>query len=203
MRTGILGGTFNPPHLAHLVCAQEALWQLELDRVLLMPVAIPPHKEAEDDPGAETRLALCEAAVAGDDRLAVSRLELDRPGPSYTVDTLTALHATSPGDDLTFIVGGDMAASLPGWREPEAVLELATLAIAERGETRRPEIRERLAGLRGVDRVRFFAMPRMDLSSTGIRERVRAGRPIRYLVPDDVARLIGARGLYSMEVPTR
>jgi nicotinate-nucleotide adenylyltransferase len=204
MRVGILGGTFNPPHIAHLVCAQEALWQLGLDRVLLMPVAIPPHKEADGDPGAETRVGLCEAAVAGDDRLGVSRLELDRPGPSYTVDTLRALHATSPGDDLTFIVGGDMAASLPEWREPEAVLELATLAVAERGETRRPEIRERLAGLRGADRVRFFAMPRMDLSSTEIRERVRAGRPIRYLVPDDVARLIRARGLYlhETEVPT-
>ena len=93
-----------------------------------------------------------------------------------------------------------MAASLPEWREPEAVLELATLAVAERGETHRPEIRERLAGLRGADRVRFFAMPRIDLSSTEIRDRVRAGRPIRYLVPDDVARLIRARGLYSWPV---
>jgi nicotinate-nucleotide adenylyltransferase len=183
------------------VCAQEALWQLELDEVVLMPVARPPHKEADADPGAELRVAMCEAAVGSDERLAVSRLEVDRGGPSYTVDTLRAIHATSPGDDLTFIVGGDMAASLPQWREPEAVLELATLAVAERAADRREAIGERLRGLRGAERVRFFSMPRMDLSSTEIRERVRAGRPIRYLVPDDVARLIGARGLYRTEVP--
>jgi nicotinate-nucleotide adenylyltransferase len=198
---GLLGGTFNPPHLGHLVCAQEAHWQLELDVVVFLPVAVPPHKEAEDDPGPEVRLALCEAATAKDERFAVSRLELDRPGPSYTVDTLRAIHETSPGDELTFIVGGDMAASLPEWREPEALLELATLAVAERADARRAEIVERLRALRGADRVRFFSMPRMDISSTEIRDRVRAGRPIRYLVPDDVARLIGAQGLYRTEVP--
>ena len=175
------------------------MWQLELDRVLLMPVSVPPHKEADDDPGGEARLALCEAAVAGDERLGVSRLELDRPGPSYTVDTLRAIHATSPGDDLTFIVGGDMAASLPEWRQPEALLELATLGVAERGETGR---RTSWSGFRVSGRrrrVRFFSMPRIDVSSTDIRDRVRAGRPIRYLVPDDVARLIRARGLYQSE----
>jgi nicotinate-nucleotide adenylyltransferase len=166
-----------------------------------MPTAVPPHKEVDDDPGADVRLALCEAATAKDERFAVSRLELDRPGPSFTADTLRAIHETSPGDDLTFIVGGDMAASLPQWREPQAVLELATVAVAERAETRRAEIAERLTGLRGADRVRFFSMPRLDVSSTEIRDRVRAGRPIRYLVPDDVARLIGARGLYRTEVP--
>jgi nicotinate-nucleotide adenylyltransferase len=201
-RIGILGGTFNPPHLGHLVCAQEAIWQLELDTVVLMPVGVPPHKEAGDDPGPELRLALCEAAAAKDDRLAVSRLEIDRAGPSYTVDTLRGIHATSPGDELTFIVGGDMAASLPEWREPEAILELATLAVAERAGNRRDEISERLRSLRGSDRVRFFSMPRIDISSTDVRDRVRADRPIRYLVPDDVARLIGARGLYRAEVPT-
>jgi nicotinate-nucleotide adenylyltransferase len=164
-------------------------------------VSVPPHKQAEDDPGGEVRLALCEAAVAGDERLEVSRLELDRAGPSYTVDTLRAIHATSPGDDLTFIVGGDMAASLPQWRQPEELLDLAVLGVAERGETRRAEITDRLAGLRGAaGRVRFFSMPRVDVSSTDIRDRVRAGRPLRYLVPDDVARLIRARGLYQTEV---
>lgn len=169
---------------------------------MLVPAGVPPHKELDADPGAELRLALCEAAVAKDERFGVSRIELDREGPSYTVDTLRAIHATAPGDDLTFIVGGDMAASLPRWREPEAVLELATLAVAERAEHRREAIAERLSGLRGGDRVRFFSMPRVDVSSTEIRDRVRAGRPIRYLVPDDVARLIGARALYRTEVPT-
>lgn len=169
--------------------------------MLLIPVAVPPHKEAEEDPGAEARLALCEAAVAGDERFAVSRIEIDRGGPSYTVDTLRAIHATSPGDELTFIVGGDMAASLPSWREPEALLELATLGIAERVGNARAQIAAALDGLAGPDRLRFFSMPRIDLSSTDIRARVRAGRSIRYLVPDDVARLIGVQGLYRTEVP--
>lgn len=197
----MLGGTFNPPHLGHLVCAHEALEQLELDVVLLIPVAVPPHKEAEEDPGAEVRFALCEAAVAGDERLQVSRIEIERPGPSYTVDTLRAIHATSPGDELTFIVGGDMASSLPSWREPETLLELATLGVAERAGNARAQIVAALDALCDPGRIRFFSMPRIDLSSTDIRARVRANRSIRYLVPDDVARLIGAQGLYRTEVP--
>jgi nicotinate-nucleotide adenylyltransferase len=199
-RIGILGGTFNPPHLAHLICAQEAYDQLGLERVVLMPVSVPPHKEAADDPGAEHRLEMCRLAVAKDDRLAVSRLELDRPGPSYTADTLRAIHESAPGDDLTFIVGGDMAHSLPTWREPEAVLELATVAVAERSGTRRADIEQRLADLGGADRIRFFAMPRIDISSSDVRRRVRDRRPIRYLVPDEVVHYIGAEGLYRAEV---
>ncbi|HEX2088073.1 MAG TPA: nicotinate-nucleotide adenylyltransferase [Solirubrobacteraceae bacterium] len=191
----MLGGTFNPPHLGHLVMAQEAHAQLGLDRVVLMPVASPPHKALEDDPGAEERLRMCELAVAKDDRFGVSRLELDRGGPSYTVDTLREIHAASPGDDLTFIVGGDMAHSLPTWREPAAVLALAALGVAERAGAARTQIAERLAPL-GAGRVRFFDMPRLDISSTAVRSRVREGRPIRYLVPDDVARAIGAGGWY-------
>jgi nicotinate-nucleotide adenylyltransferase len=176
--------------------AQEAHAQLALDVVVLMPVATPPHKELADDPGAEARLQMCELAVAKDDRFAVSRLEVDRGGPSYTVDTLRGIHAAAPGDDLTFIVGGDMAHSLPAWREPEAVLELATLAVAEREGAARRDIAERLAPLAGSGRVRFFDMPRIDISSTAIRRRVRELRPIRYLVPDDVVRAIGAGGWY-------
>src|SRR3712207_648886 len=101
-RVGILGGTFNPPHVGHLVMAQEAHAQLGLDRVVLMPVARPPHKEAPDDPGAEVRYELCRRAIGQDERFAVSRLELDRGGPSYTVDTLREIHASAPGDELTF-----------------------------------------------------------------------------------------------------
>jgi nicotinate-nucleotide adenylyltransferase len=199
-RIGILGGTFNPPHLGHLVCAQEAHDQLGLDRVVLMPVSVPPHKEAAEDPGAEHRLEMCRLATAKDERLAVSRLEVDRPGASYTADTLRAIHESAPGDDLTFIVGGDMAHSLPTWREPEAVLELATLAVAERSGSRRADIEERLAGLAGGDRTTYFAMPRIDISSSDVRRRVRDGRPIRYLLPDEVVRYIGAEGLYRAEV---
>jgi nicotinate-nucleotide adenylyltransferase len=200
VRIGILGGSFNPPHLAHLVMAQEALAHAGLDKVVLMPVATPPHKALIDDPGDEERFELCRLAVAKDERFEVSRLELDRGGPSYTVDTLREIHAGSPGDELTFILGGDQARELPAWREPEAILDLATLAVAEREEIRRRDIAERVAALRGADRLVFFDMPRMDISSSAIRRRVREGRPIRYLVPDDVARLIGARGYYREHV---
>jgi nicotinate-nucleotide adenylyltransferase len=195
---GILGGTFNPPHIGHLVCAQEARSQLGLDRVVLMPVHTPPHKEAAGDPGPEARLALCRAAIGDDPELELSELEIERGGPSYTIDTLRVLHGSREGDDLTFIVGGDMASSLPDWREPEAVLELARLAVAERDEHRRHEIAERIAALRGAaERVVFFAMPRLDISSSDVRRRIADGRPIRWLVPAAVADEIEHRGLYG------
>ncbi|HEY4278508.1 MAG TPA: nicotinate-nucleotide adenylyltransferase [Conexibacter sp.] len=197
MRVGILGGTFNPPHLAHLVCAQEAHARLGLDRVVLMPAGEPPHKQvAPGDPSPEQRYELCLRAVEGDDRFTVSRAELDRPGRSYTVDTLRLLRERDPGDELTFIVGGDMAASLPSWHDAEAVLELATLAVAERRGAMRAAIEQALAPLAGSERVVFFDMPRFDLSSSEVRERVAEGRPIRYLVPDAVAQTIAANGLY-------
>ena len=198
MRVGILGGTFNPPHIGHLVCAQEAYAGLDLDRVLLAPVREPPHKAIEADPGCEHRVRLCELAVEGDERLGVTRVDADRPGPSWTVDTLRKLHADAPEHDLTFIVGGDMAYSLPTWREPEAVLELADLGVAEREGVRRTDILERLGTLSGVvDRVRFFEMPRIDVSSSYIRRQVTAGRPVRYLVPDAVADYMRTHDLYG------
>ena len=193
---GILGGTFNPPHIGHLVMVQEALDQLALDRVVLMPVAHPPHKEAPEDPGAAVRLDLCRLAVAAAERVEVSDLEIERGGASYTVDTLRALHERVPEHALTFIVGGDMAHSLPSWREPEAVLDLARLAVAERDGLRRDDIAERLEPLHSGDRLAFFDMPRIDLSSSAIRARVAAGRPIRYLVPDPVIAAIRSRRLY-------
>jgi nicotinate-nucleotide adenylyltransferase len=197
LKLGILGGTFNPPHIGHLVCAQEAHAQLGLDRVVLMPAGVPPHKQVEADPGAQARHALCEAAVAGDERFAVSRLELDRAGQSFTVDTLRALHDHSPQDDIAFIAGGDMARSLPSWREPEEILSLATLAVAERAADRRDAISAAIAPLAGSERVRFFDMPRIDVSSSLVRERVASGRPIRYLVPDAVAEVIAQNGWYA------
>ena len=195
-RVGLLGGTFNPPHLGHLVCAQEALTQLELDRVVFMPVYEPPHKEAERDPGVEHRVELCRRAVAGDERFLVSRLEADTPGRSFTVDTLKRLHESSPEDDLTFILGGDMAHALPTWPEPEPVLSPPPLGVAERAGDGRRDITEHLAGLAGADRIRFFDMPRLDISSSLIRRRVAAGQPIRYLVPDAVASYIDTAELY-------
>jgi len=199
LRVGLLGGTFNPPHLGQLVCAGEAHDQLGLDVVRLVPAGVPPHKEVPDDPGADIRLELCCAAVAGDPRLEVSAVEAARPGPSYTVDTLRALHDDAPEDELTFIVGGDMAFSLPAWRSPVEVLSLAWLGVAEREGVRRADIVERLeSALPGsTERVRFFDMPRIDVSSTLIRRRAAAGRTLRHLVPDAVADLISAKGLYT------
>jgi nicotinate-nucleotide adenylyltransferase len=198
VRVGLLGGTFNPPHIAHLICAQEAIGGLGLDRVEFVPVHTPPHKEADGDPGVEHRLAMCALAVAGDVRLEVSRAEADVPGRSYTVDTLNRLHEQRPEDQLTFIVGGDMAASLRNWREPEAILSLAEIGVAGRQDLDEQSIRSSLDGLAGAgDRIRFFDMPRIDISSTLIRRRVAAGDPIRYLVPEAVADYIEREGLYA------
>ncbi len=197
---GVLGGSFNPPHLGHLVCAQEAHSQLGLDCVVLVPVAVPPHKELRDDPGAERRLDLCRAAVEGDERFAVSAVDVERGGPSYTVDTLAALHAQHPESDLTFIAGGDMARSLPTWREPERVLTLAAFAVAERESVGQADVRNALGDVRGADRLHFFDMPRVDVSSSMVRRRIADGRPVRYLVPDAVADAIEAQGLYRSAV---
>jgi nicotinate-nucleotide adenylyltransferase len=211
-RLGVLGGTFNPPHLAHLICAQEAHAELALDRVLLVPVAVPPHKDAHDDPGAEHRVEMCLRAAAGDDRLEVSRIEVERGGPSYTVDTLKELNARAPADELHLIVGGDMAETLPAWREPDEILRLAILVVAERADAQRQRV---LAALREIggdaaaERTSFLDMPRVDISSSVVRDRVAAGRPIRYLVPEGVERYIQDQGLYqgarsrsAVEVPT-
>ena len=179
------------------MCAQEAHAQLGLDVVTWIPTNVPPHKVLEDDPGGDVRLALCERAVAGDDRFEASAVELARGGPSFTVDTLRALRDQAPEDELIFIAGGDMARSLPSWREPEQILSLATFAVAERAGAGRRDIDDRLAALTGgSSEVRFFAMPRLDISSSDVRRRVAEGRPIRYLVPDAVAEEIEARELY-------
>ncbi len=197
-RTGLLGGSFNPPHVGHMLCAQEALTGLGLDRVLLVPVHTPPHKELEDEPGVEHRLALCRLAAAGAEGIEVSSLEADQPGPSFTIDTLRKLHERDPGNELTFILGADQASGLPGWREPAAILELAELGVAGRDGVRDSDVLERLQELPGAAaRVRFFSMPRIDVSSSMIRARVAEGRPLRWLVPDAVAAYIAEHGLYG------
>jgi nicotinate-nucleotide adenylyltransferase len=196
-KIGILGGTFNPPHLGHLICAQEACWQLGLDRVLLMPAGRSPFKLDEPEPGAGHRLELCRAAVAADPRIEVSTVEVERPAPSYTVDTLEALHAQAPESELYLIVGGDVAAGLPGWRQPERVLSLAKLAVAEREGTARAIVEEALAAVRGGPEVEFFRMPAIGISSTMVRDRARRRQPIRYLVPDAVASYIEQHSIYG------
>jgi nicotinate-nucleotide adenylyltransferase len=197
LRVGILGGAFNPPHIGHLVCAQEALLQLELERVVFIPVGVPPHREIEQDPGAEVRLELVELAVADDERFEASRMELDREGPSYTSDTLEQLASDSPKDELFLILGGDQAASLGRWHEPEKVLERATVAVFERVSWGRNAIIIKIGRLPGAERVRYLDMPLIQVSSSQVRRRVREGRPIRYLVPDKVASYIEENGLYS------
>jgi nicotinate-nucleotide adenylyltransferase len=196
-RVGILGGTFNPPHIAHLVCAQEAYLQLDLDEVMLIPARIPPHKPVDDEPGAEHRLELCRAAIEGDDRFTVSDLEITRDGPSYTVDTLRTLTRRAPDSELFMIVGGDVAAGLPSWHEPEQVLSLATLAVAKRRGTARARVEQALQSLPGGERAVFFRMPRIAISSTLVRRRVRHGEPVRYFVPDAVAKYIERNRLYQ------
>jgi nicotinate-nucleotide adenylyltransferase len=200
LRIGVFGGAFNPPHMGHLVCAQEVSLQLGLERVLFIPVGQAPHREIDDDPGREVRLEMVELAIAGDERFALSRVEVDREGPSYTSDTLELLRGESPDDELFLILGGDQAASLPSWHEPEKVLERATVAAVERVGWSRSAIGIKLARLRGADRVRHLDMPVIQISSTGIRRRVREGRPIRYLVPADVEEYIGAHALYRSKV---
>jgi nicotinate-nucleotide adenylyltransferase len=196
MRVGILGGTFNPPHIAHLICAQEAHRELNLDQVLLIPTGAPPHKPVEVDPGPEHRLTMTRLAVAADERFAVSDLEVRRAGPSYTVDTLQTLTSQAPTDEFVLILGGDIAAGLPSWREPERVLSLATVAVAERRGTARSTVQDALDEVGAADRARFFSMPGIAVSSTLIRQRVGDGQPIRYLVPDPVGHHIATHGLY-------
>ena len=197
----MLGGAFNPPHIGHLVLAQEALVQLGLDSVVLMPMGRAPHREIQGDPGAEIRLALCEVAAAGDDRLAVSRLEVDREGPSYTLDTLRALRTAGPDDAIVWLLGGDQAAALPSWHEPEEVLRLCTVAATARGGWDRAGVAEAVRELPGADRLTYFEMPPIGVSSSLVRERVARGLPIRYLVPDAVAEEIESRGLYRSAAP--
>ena len=197
LRVGILGGAFNPPHVGHLWLAQEAHARLGLDRVLLVPFGEAPHRTLDADPGAGERLRMAQLAAGDDDRLGVSAIEVDRPGPSYMADTLTLLREIEPATEPTLILGADQALRLPGWHEPERVLEQASLAVADRDGHGRDDVVAALDGLVDAEAIAGFALPRIDVSSTLIRERIAAGLPIRYLVPDAVADRIADRGHYA------
>ena len=199
MRIGLFGGAFNPPHVGHLVCAQEAHAQLDLDVVVWVPVGRAPHREIPQDPGREARFRMCDYVTSADERFGLSRIEIDRDGPSYTVDTLRELRSRSAEDELVLILGGDQAAALPDWHEPDEVMSLAAIAVAERAEVDRARVEEAIGGQADL---RFFDMPRIDVSSTMVRERAASGLPIRYLVPDKVANFIGAQSLYGASVPS-
>jgi len=198
---GVLGGTFNPPHRGHLALASRARAELGLERVLLMPAYSAPHKGEDEDPGPERRLEMCRLAVDGEAGLEACALEIERGGPSYTVDTLRAIKRSDPEAELTFIVGADMARTLPAWREPRALVELAGLAVAEREDAGRGEVLRALAPLGA--RVRFLGMGMLEVSSSQVRELVEAGDSIEGLVAPAVAEYIAAHGLYRSAADTK
>jgi len=178
------------------VLAQEAAAQLGLERVLLVPAGEAPHRRIDPEPGREVRLELARRASEGDRLLRASDVETARAGPSYTFETLELLAAERPDDELWFLMGADVAASLESWREPGRVAELARLGIAARSGTGLEKVEAALEALGASDRAEVIAMPEIGVSSTGIRTRVAEGRPIRHLVPEAVRELIAKRGLY-------
>jgi nicotinate-nucleotide adenylyltransferase len=195
-RLGLLGGTFDPPHYGHLVAAQEVAWQQKLDRVLFLPARQNPLKREKPGSSAEDRCEMVRLAIAGNARLELSRLDLDRPPPSYTVDLLKLLH--TPENELFFIVGADILPELPRWRAPDEVLHLAQLSVVNRPGAPEPD----LAALEALQpsargRVDVIAIPGVAIASRELRERVHAGMPIRYLTPPAVERYIFERGLYT------
>jgi nicotinate-nucleotide adenylyltransferase len=194
---------FNPPHVGHLALARTAASELALGQVLFTPVLVPPHKPAKWDPGAEHRLNMCRLAIDDDPGLGVCTLELERPGPSYTVDTLRSIHASNPDAELTLIVGADMARTLASWREPREILELARLAVAEREDCTRGEVLGALVPLDAQARVAFVDMPRLDVSSSLVRRELTAGEPIDGLVGAEVARYIAEHELYGRQPAAR
>jgi nicotinate-nucleotide adenylyltransferase len=195
---GVLGSAFNPPHLGHLALAQEALWQLGLEEVVLVPTGEAPHKRIADDPGREQRLAMTRLAAADDSRFAVSTLEVEREGPSYTYETLELLAQEKADRKLVFVMGADAAVGLESWREPQRVVELARLAVARRSGVADAEVAAVMRSL-GCDdeRATMLEMPQFGVSSSAVRERARSGRPLRYLVPESVARFIEEKEIYS------
>jgi nicotinate-nucleotide adenylyltransferase len=194
---GVLGSAFNPPHLGHLALAQEALWQLGLDEVVLMPTGEAPHKRILDDPGRELRLAMTRLAAADDSRFSVSTLEVEREGPSYTFETLELLARERDDTELVFVMGADAAVGLESWREPRRVVELARLAVARRAGVSDADVGAVLRSLGTDGRATMLEMPQFGVSSSAVRERAAAGRPLRYLVPEAVARFVEEKGIYS------
>lgn len=188
MKLGVYGGAFDPPHLGHLVAASDAATALGLDRVIWVPAAVHPFKRGTVGASPSLRLEMVRAAIAGDPRFDADGLELEREGPSYTVDTLRALHDRHPGAELYFLTGAENLRELHLWREPDEVARLARLVVLSRGgEGVPPDARYP---------ARAVAVTRVDLSSTEVRRRVKAGETIRYLVPDAVRDLVERHGLY-------
>jgi len=199
---GILGGTFDPVHIAHLAVAEEARQTLGLEGVLFIPAGLPPHKLDRTITPGEDRLAMIRLAIDGNSAFSASRIELDRDGPSYTVDTLAALRderlAAGKAPDLVLILSAEALLDFASWREPRRVLELATLAVAPRDgfpDATRASIGRDFPGL--GDRVLLLDGPRLRVSASELRARAAARRSLRYLVPDAVAAYIDDHALYA------
>ena len=195
MRLGILGGTFDPVHLGHLLLAECAREELSLVQVLFVPAREPWRKSHRVITPPEHRLAMLELAIEGNDGFGISDIELRRPGPTYTADTLEALAAERLDDEFYFIVGADALADLPNWREPERIVQHAVLAVAPRAGQSLAATAAALPDI--AARIERFEMPPTPVSSTEIRARVLAGKPIAGMVPAAVERYIRTHRLYA------
>ncbi len=197
MRLGIYGGTFDPVHYGHLLLAEQCREQLALDAVWFMPAATPPHKRDVAITAANHRMAMLELATAGHPGFHVSPHELERGGASYTVDTLSELREADPSRELVLLIGADSLAELPTWREPDRILELATVAAVNRG--REAANLEAVTALlpAAAERVVLVQMPGVDLSATDLRGRAGAGRSIRFMTPRPVEEYIRQHGVYA------
>jgi nicotinate-nucleotide adenylyltransferase len=187
-RIGILGGTFDPPHNGHLALATAAISKLDLDKVAFIPARIPPHKPAEDVSSEDDRLAMLKLAVEDDSRFEISEIELERDGPSFTVDTLGRLKAENPGHEFFFLIGSDNVGEMESWHRPDRILKLVRVAAAVRPGY---SIEGKFA-----DMVEPFDMPPVDISSTAVRKKVGSGKSISGLVPEPVEEYIKSKGLY-------
>ncbi|CAG0935289.1 nicotinate-nucleotide adenylyltransferase [Thermoflexales bacterium] len=196
MRLGILGGTFDPPHFGHLQMAEAALAQLHLDRVLFAPVGVQPLKQGEPSTRPEQRARLVELAIADRPHFALSRVDLDRPGPHYTADLLAIVQRQHPTAALWFIMGEDSLSDLLRWREPARVLHLARLAVLRRPgyEPAWPTFDQALPQLRA--RLDWIEHAEIDISASDIRQRLQAGRSVEHLVPPKVLQFILEQQLY-------
>lgn len=196
-RLGVLGGTFDPIHHGHLVAAQEAHDQLGLDLVLFVPAGNPPHKPAHPISAPDHRLRMVELAIADKSEFALSRVDLDRPGPCYTADTLILLRKEwGPGPTFFFIEGADSLAEITTWYRPDRLIELSELAVVQRpgAELDLQRLEEELPGL--GEHLHWVHMPQLEISSSELRARVRDGRPISYLLPESVEAYVREQGLY-------
>ncbi len=193
MSTGLIGGTFDPIHVAHLFMAEEALEQCALDRVLFVPAPRPPHKDVSDLSPFADRLAMVRLAVTDNPRLDVTDIEARREGASYTIETVRAIRAElGEGEPVSLIIGGDSLVQFRTWKDPERLLSEVELVVA-----RRPGSHDETVDAAIRDNARFLDMPLLGISSTNIRDRAREGRSIRYLVPETVRSYISEKSLYS------